>query len=187
MNASVIAGLVVTLVAGTAVIETRDELKLPLPVEEHQWLQQLAGEWDGEIEAQLEPGQPPRRSTATESVRLVGGFWVVTEMQGTCPVLGAPFTSSLTLGYDPDRDKFVGTWVDSMSSHLWRYEGTLDPARNVLTLETEGPCPLVPGKLSKFREVIELESKDHKVFTSSIQREDGQWVTLATCNSRRTR
>ncbi len=184
MNAFTTAGLIVTLLSGTAVLVTEDAPKPRPPAAEHEWLQHLVGEWDGEVEALL-PGQPPRRSKGTESVRAVGGFWILSEIQGTCPVMDVPFTSFLTLGYDQDRKTFVGTWVDSMSSHLWQYEGTLDPVRNTLTLETEGPCPMAPEKQSKYKEVIELRSKDHKVFTASILGEDGQWVTLMTCHSRR--
>ncbi len=185
MHVSAIAGFLATLVAGTAVLELREEPKAVRPTKEHQWLQQLAGEWDGQIEAQMGPDQPLERSTGTESIRAVGEFWILSELQGTCPIMDVPFQSVLTLGYDPDQDKIVGTWVDSMSSYQWEYVGTLDPAKNVLTLETEGPCPMNPGKKSKFREVIELKSRDHKVFTSSIQGEDGKWVTVVTCTSRR--
>ena len=109
----------------------------------------------------------------------------VTELKGTCPATNEPFNGLFTLGYDQDKKKFVGTWVDSMSSHLWKYEGTLDGSRKTLTLETEGPCPMAPEKRSKFRETIELKSKDHKVFSASIQDENGNWVPMMTCNSRR--
>jgi len=184
MNAFAIAGLG-TLVAGLAVLGTGDELKVRPPAKEHHWLQQLTGEWDTEVEAVVEPGQLPKQSKGTESIRPVGGYWVLSEIQGTCPIKNTPFTSFLTLGYDQDQAEFVGTWVDSMSSYLWKYEGTLDPARNALTLETEGPCPMAPEKHSRFREVIELKDKDHKVLTMSIQGADGGWVTMVTCNSRR--
>ena len=53
-----------------------------------------------------------------------------------------------------------------MTSHIWQFEGTFDVTGNILTWETEGPVPS-PQTPSKFREVTELKSPDHKVFTSS--------------------
>ena len=185
MNAFAISGLLVAVMASSAALGLREEPRAVPTTKEHQWLQQLAGEWDGEVEAQLQPGQPPEKSKGTETIRGVGEYWVLSQIEGICPVTDAPFAGVLTLGFDAERGKFVGTWVDSMSSYFWEYEGTLDPARNALTLETEGPCPMAPDKQSKFREVIEFKSKDHKVFTTSVQGENGEWVTMMTCNSRR--
>jgi hypothetical protein len=53
-----------------------------------------------------------------------------------------------------------------MTSHIWQYEGMFDVTGNILTWETEGPVPS-PQTPSRFREVTELKSPDHKVFTSS--------------------
>jgi hypothetical protein len=36
------------------------------PQKEHQWLQKLVGEWTYDIEATMEPGKPPEKSTGTE-------------------------------------------------------------------------------------------------------------------------
>ena len=44
------------------------------PQKEHQWLQKLVGEWTYEIEATMEPDQPPVKSTGTETVRSLGGL-----------------------------------------------------------------------------------------------------------------
>ena len=88
------------------------------------------------------------------------------------------------LGYDAEKRKYVGTWVDSMNSYLWKYEGSVDASGKVLTLETVGPSPLKPG-LVRFKEVTEFRSKDHRVFTSSMQNDDGTWVTLVTADYRR--
>jgi hypothetical protein len=157
----------------------------PAPQKEHQWLQQLVGEWEAEVEMFMVPGQPPVKSTGTESIRAVGGFWVVAESRGEA--MGHPFTGLMTLGYDVETAQYVGTWIDSMSGYLWKYEGTLDPSGKVLTLAAEGPCPMAPGELSKFKEVLELKSPDHKVFTSSIQGKDGKWTKVMTINYRRTK
>lgn len=157
--------------------------EFPKPSPEHAWLQQLVGEWDAETEAYMAPDQPPVKLKGTESIRSVGGFWTVSEIKST--MLDQPFTGNLTLGYDTDKKEYVGTWVDSMTGRLWNYQGKLDAAANTLTLETEGACPLSPGKVTKFREVIELKSPDHKVFSSFMLGEDGQWIPTMTSHSQR--
>jgi hypothetical protein len=182
MKKIAITGFVGLLVAGAAVVQAEETPSLPGPAKEHEWLQQLVGEWDSESEMIMEPGAPPQKSKGTESVRAIGGFWVMAENKGD--VLGTPVTGILTLGYDAQKQKYVGTWVDSMTGYLWTYEGTLDEAGKVLTLETEGPNFTGAGT-ARFKDVIEVKSKDHKVLTSSMQGEDGEWVTFMTAQYRR--
>jgi Protein of unknown function (DUF1579) len=79
----------------------------------------------------------------------------------------------------------VGTWVGSCTTHLWQYDGSVDVAAETLTLETEGPCPQCPGTVAKFKEAMEVKSKNQRVFTSSMQGQDGKWATIATINYRR--
>ena len=147
----------------------------PKPQKEHEWLQQIVGEWESEGEVVAEPGQPPVKNKGSEKVRSIGGFWILSEHKGEFP--GGSFTGILTLGYSVEKKKFVGSWIDSITSHLWTYEGSVDAAGKVLTLETEGPGP--DGKPVKFREAMEVKDKDNKVFTSSMEK-DGKWVTFLT-------
>ena len=154
----------------------------PKPQKEHEWLQQVVGEWDSEGDIPAQPGQPAMKTKGSESGRMVGGFWAMLENKGE--IMGAPFTGILTLGYDPQGKKYVGTWIDSMSNYLWRYQGSVDASGKVLTLDTEGPSHGEPGKLAKYQESIEIKSKDHKVFTSKVKK-DGEWVTFLTVHYRR--
>src|SRR5262245_61194257 len=165
------AGLVVTLLTSVAVLQAQDAPKFPTPQKEHKWLEQFAGEWESEGEMIPEPGKPPLKVTGAESARMLGGFWMISEGKNTC--MGMTFTSLMTLGYDPDKKKYVGTWVDSVFNYMWKYEGTLDEAGKVLTLLAEGPCPMAPGKIGKFKDVMEIKSKDHRVLTSFMQGDDG--------------
>jgi hypothetical protein len=178
-----IVGLVGSLLAGATALHAQLPPEMPKPVKEHQWLQQFAGEWDAVSEMYMEPGKPPLKAKGTESVRKIGGFWTMSENKST--VMEMPMTGILTLGYDPEKKKFIGTWVDSMTSHMWTYEGKLDSTGKVLTLETEGPCPMSSSGMAKFKEVIDFKSKDHKVFSSSVQGDDGKWQTMLKIDYRR--
>ncbi|MBW3596689.1 MAG: DUF1579 domain-containing protein [Planctomycetes bacterium] len=153
------------------------------PRAEHQWLQRLVGEWTSEAKAVIQPGEPPYTCEGTETVRAIGDHWIMAESKSE--FMDVPVTGVLTLGYDPKKKKFVGTWIDSMMNHLWLYEGTLDAEANLLTLETRGPSHGDPAKLANYREVLELKSDEHKVFTSSVQGDDGQWTTFVTVDYRR--
>jgi hypothetical protein len=131
----------------------------------------------------LEPGKPPVKCQGTEAVSSLGGFWVVSQLKST--MMGMNMDARMTIGYDPARKKYVGSWVDSCTSHMWKYEGSVDASGRILTLEAEGPNMLNPGKMAKYEDVTEFKSQDHRVLTSSMQGDDGKWTTFVTMNARR--
>jgi hypothetical protein len=143
------------------------------PQKEHEWLQKLVGEWTYEVEAAMEPGKPPEHFKGTESARSLGGLWIVAAGEGEMPG-GGIATTLMTLGYDPQKKRYVGAWIGSMMTHMWMYEGELDAAERVLTLDTEGPG-MTGGKMEKFKDVIEIKSDDHRVLTSHMLGDDGTW------------
>jgi hypothetical protein len=155
-----------------------------VPQKEHEWLQRLVGEWTYEGEAAMEAGKPPERFRGTERVRSLGGLWILAEGQGAMPD-GDAATMVMTLGYDPRTQRYVGTWVGSMMTHLWVYDGALDAGGRSLTLEAEGPSMASEGKAAKYRDVITVESDDHRVLTSQMLGDDGQWHGFMTANYRR--
>lgn len=174
--------IVATMFLLTLVIQVmaEDPPKVPPPQKEHEWLKQLEGEWVTDSKAIVEPGKPAVKCTGTESVRSLGGFWTVGEMKGD--FMGMTMTGIMTIGYDPQKKKYVGTWVCPMCDLMFKYEGTVEG--KVLTLETEGPNPLT-GKLVKMRDTFEVKDKDHKVMTSTLLGEDGKWTPFMTMHARR--
>ncbi|WP_437549823.1 DUF1579 domain-containing protein [Sorangium sp. So ce327] len=149
----------------------------------HPWLEQLVGEWTSEFEAPAEPGKPPQTFTGTEIVRSLGGVWVVCEGRFETP--GGVGINLMTLGYDPQKNKFIGTFVGAMMTHLWVYEGSLDASERVLRLDTEGPGMEPGAGLTKYVDSIELKSDDHRVLTSRMLGPDGAWQEVMTMNYRR--
>lgn len=162
-----------------------DEMKAAEPQKEHEWLQKLVGEWTYETEMMMGPDQPPMKSTGSESVRSLGGLWTLAEGQGQMPD-GGPFTAVMTLGYDPEKKRFVGTWVGSIMTRLWIYDGELDADGRKLSLYSEGSSMSGDGTMGKYRDAIEVVSGDHRTMTSEFQGEDGSWHQFMTVHYRRT-
>ena len=77
-------------------------------------------------------------------------------------------TTMATLGYDPQKQRFVGTFIGSMMTNLWVYDGSLDASERVLTLDTEGPGMTGDGKTAKYQDIIEILSADQRTLTSRV-------------------
>jgi hypothetical protein len=159
--------------------------EMPKPQSEHQWLEQFAGTWETEMECTMGTDKEPMKTKGTETARMLGGFWLIAETKAD--MMGQPFTGVMTLGYDPAKKSYVGTWTDSMTSYMWTYTGTVNEAGDTLTLNSEGPCPMQGGKICKFKEVMTITGKDTKTFTSSIQGDDGKWTQMMTAKSTRVK
>lgn len=151
------------------------------PQKEHQWLQKFVGEWTYESEVNMGADRPPEKAMGTESVRSLGGFWVLGEGEGEMPGCDVAKTI-ITLGYDPQKQRYTGTFVASMMTYLWLYDGELDAAKNILTLNSDGPAMTGEGLMAKYKDVIELKSDDHWVMTSHVLGDDGEWHQFMTAN-----
>ncbi len=156
------------------------------PQKEHHWLHRLVGEWTYEIDAPAEPGKTAAKMTGTESVRSLGGLWILGEGRGEMPD-GRVATSLITLGFNPETKRFVGTWIGTMMTYLWIYDGELDEAGRVLTLDSDGPAMSNDGKMAKYQDIIELVSDDHRVLTARTLRPDGVWQQFMQTTYRRAK
>src|SRR5262245_47179875 len=156
------------------------------PQKEHQWLQRLVGEWTSEAEAVMGPDKPPEKFKGTDSVRTIGGLWTVCEGRGEMPG-GGTATTIMTLGYDPVRKRFVGTFIGSMMTYMWTYDGQLDADSKILTLGAEGPSFAGDGKMAKYQDIIEFKSDDHRTLSSQVLGDDGKWNHFMTAHYRRVK
>ena len=156
-----------------------------LQTAQHRWLMQLVGDWTSEMEYQGPDGQP-QKHTGKESVRSLGGIYTVAEGKGEMGCSGGEATSILTLGYDPKKEKFVGTFVASMMTHLWVYEGSLDSTGKILTLDTVGP-DFTSSTMAKYQDILEFVSEDHRTMKSQVLGPDGKWIHFMTANYRRVK
>lgn len=154
------------------------------PTREHAWLKRFVGEWTYETQCPGKPGEPPMKMRGRESVRMIGELWVVGESRGEMPGGGA-MTSLMTLGYDPAKKKFVGTWIGSPMANLFVYEGQLDASGRVLPLDTTGPSFTDPGKTVRYQDVVELHEDGRRLLWSQAMGDDGTWQKFMTAEYRR--
>jgi hypothetical protein len=150
-------------------------MEMPQPTPEHEWLLQLVGDWAFESECLMGPDQPPMKTTGKQATRSLGSLWTLGEMENGGPD-GQAMRSVFTLGFDPAKQRFVGMFVASCMTHLWPYNGQLDAARKVLTLDSEGPSFAAEGAMAKYQDIIEVIDKDQYLLSSRFQNADGSWT-----------
>lgn len=155
------------------------------PSDKHQWLARLVGDWESVSECSMGPDQEPQKSTAKMTCRMIGGLWLIAESWGDMPE-GGEFRSVMTVGYDPKKDRFVGTFIASMMAYLWPYEGSLDPSGKKLPLSSVGPKFDGTGT-TDYCDTIEIVSDDEWLFYGEVKSDDGQWNRLMSTVCRRVR
>lgn len=153
------------------------------PQAEHVWLSRLVGEWVYESETSMGPDKPALKSTGTESVQTLGEIWTQLHSEGIMPS-GKLGRSIMTLGYDPQAAAFVGTWIGDMMAYMWVYRGQLNPAKTVLTLESQGMNFEQTG-MTTYQDIIEVVSDDHRILNSRVLMSDGTWNHFITTHFRR--
>lgn len=163
-------------------------METPSPQPQHRWLTTLVGSWAFKGTGDAGPDQPPHEFSGKEFVRSMGGLWIVCE--GTCPMPdGSEGDTLMTLGYDPVKGKFVGSWAGSMMAFMFRYEGQLDDAGKVLTLDSMGPSfapDAAPGTMAHYQDIIEQVSDTHRVLRSRMVHDDGSHTEFMEAHYHRT-
>lgn len=143
------------------------------PQAEHQWLDQLVGNWDFEHHCRMPDGSDSI-TNGKVICRSLGGMWLIGESSGESAE-GGSWTSIITLGFDPTQDQYVGTFVGSMMSHLWPYHGRVDSSGKRLPLASQGPKFDGTG-VGQYRDTIEIVDANSWLLISELMDDNGHWV-----------
>lgn len=143
---------------------TGQETPLPQPGPELDVFKSEVGTWDVKIKTWTGPGEPTV-TEGTETNRMLGGFWMLTDFQGS--MMGMDFKGHGMYGYDAEKRQYIGTWVDSLSPNKMEMIGRYDKDNDTMTYE--GLAPGVDGKPAKH--VLSTEYKDDgtRVMTMRMQ------------------
>jgi hypothetical protein len=154
---------------------------MPKPGPEQEVLKREVGTWDATVEMLGPGGTATSKSTGTETNTLLGGLWLITDFKGD--MMGQPFLGHGTAGYDPDKKKYVGSWVDSMATNLQLGESTWDPATQTMSGTMEGKDET--GKMTTYRSVTEYKDPDTRVFTMYAPGASGKEAPMMRITYRR--
>jgi uncharacterized protein DUF1579 len=137
-------------------------MKFAAPAEAHKGLEGMVGTWDAEVTSWMSPGQPPMKSKGTSDNRLVlGGRWVESRFHGD--MMGMPFEGLGYTGYDNYKKKYMGTWMDNMSTAVMISEGTMDAGNKVMT-STSTMDDVMTGKKATVRMVTTIVDPNTHLF-----------------------
>lgn len=150
------AYLLALVVCITSVTSAVAQPPAPKPGPEHEVLAKMAGTWDAAVKA------GPMEGKGVMKYKMdLGGLWLVSSFEGEFS--GQKFSGKGLDGYDPQKAKYVGIWVDSMSSAPMISEGTYDKDKKTFTSTGEGPGQ--DGKPTKLRTVSEFKDDDNMIMT----------------------
>lgn len=159
-------------------------MQMPEPQSEHAFLKALVGDWSVHMPGCTDhEGNDHPAAEWRETVRALGDLWFVAESAGTMPD-GTPVTTIMTLGYDPTKKAYVGSWIGTMMTHLWKYEGHVDASGKVLTLDCEGPDFENPGNYLAYQDIITIVDDDTRTLTARVETPDG-WKQMMEMTYRR--
>lgn len=182
-----LALLAIGLGLGNAVGSVRGQEgpPLPKPTAEHERLAREAGTWDATIKSWMAgPGAEPVVSRGVQIAKMMpGGLWLLSSFEGKFGDM--EFHGAGQTGYDARKGKYVGTWVDSMSSDVTVMEGTYDEKARAMTMTSKGTDPA--GKPYDMRMITRYESEDSMIFTMEMKMEEtkGEFVKMVEISYKR--
>jgi hypothetical protein len=163
MKAAVLTMAALLCTAGARTAAAQEMPALPKPGPEHEVLKSEAGTWDAKIETMTPNGAMTSSGVETATMGC-GGLCLITEFKGEM-MPGMAFEGHGLSAYDSRKQKYVGTWTDSMSQGLMISESTWDPAAKTMTATMEGPDMTGAGGTVKYKAVSEIKDPSTRVFT----------------------
>lgn len=135
--------------------------KLATPGAPHKQLEGAVGSWTTQSKSWMDPSQPPMESSGScEQKMVLGGRFLQQECTGS--LMGNPYTGIGVTGYDNHTKKYVSTWMDSMGTGLYFFEGTGSPDGKTVNMTGSYDDP-IEGPM-KYRTVTKFMDNNTHVF-----------------------
>jgi hypothetical protein len=164
------------VVAGAAPVVRAQMPPAPEVTDEHKMLKKDVGVWDAEMKIWAAgPDTEPMVTKGIERNRMLGGLWLLSNF--SADMGGQEYKGFGQFGYDAKQKKYVGTWVDSMTTSISEMQGTYDKDKNEMVMYATGVDPET-GKEVKSKSVSKHMKDGRRLFTMYMHSPDGeeQWV-----------
>lgn len=138
------------------------------PSAAHKDLERFLGSWDTETEM-FGMGDAPKTKGTAEWKWLFEGRWI--QMNSATELMGRPYHSQMTMGYDNFKQKYTTAGVDDLQTVLIVSEGNFDQSRQALITYGKIDEPMT-GEIGKtFKSVWRFDGADkftHEVHDLAI-------------------
>jgi hypothetical protein len=142
------------------------------PSAHHKALAMMAGAWDADLWAQMDPTSPPITSKGqTVNTMVMGDRIMKQEFKGE--MMGMSFEGLGYMSYNPVLEKYDSVWMDSMGGMMTTSVGTCTPDHKTWTFEGTESDPLTKQTM-KVKDVCVIVDADHHTFTRYYVMPDGK-------------
>lgn len=141
------------------------------PGKEHKLLHKNLGERTGMMKMwPMGPDSDPMMIPVKETNTLLhNGLWIRSTFE--C----GPYMGSGVLGYDPEKKKYVGNWINNQTADMSIMEGTYNEAKHELTMTFRGKNNA--GQMTDMKSVTKSLPGKPELFTMMQKSANGKWET----------
>ncbi|MCI0365490.1 MAG: DUF1579 domain-containing protein [Phycisphaerales bacterium] len=130
--------------------------------ENHAFLAQSVGTWQGKTTMWMAPGAQPSSGTCTYIITpIMDGRFIKGEMTGEMPGMPGPFNGFGIYGFDNTTQKFQSSWISNCGTAIMQGIGELSSADQTLNWKYAYTCPQTKKPLT-MREIERSTGKDSK-------------------------
>lgn len=143
------------------------------PVEEHELMSKMAGEWVSSNAVWVTPDAPVQKTTGYAVKKMIIGDRYLTE-EIKSESMGLPMEGRAVMAFDRNQNKFIYTWIDNFGTGIMVFEGE-STGENQITLQTDYLEPM-SGKNQVHIMVLTVENEKSHKMEYYLQAEDGKKV-----------
>ncbi|HEX9749852.1 MAG TPA: DUF1579 domain-containing protein [candidate division Zixibacteria bacterium] len=145
--------------------------KFYTPGDHHKHMAKMVGSWDVAGKFWMGPGEPMMSTGTAVFKSMYNGLYITQDY--TSEMMGREFVGHGVMAYDIFAEKHASTWIDNLSSGIYKSEGTCAADGKSMTSTGTFDDPMSGVKGKKVKEVVTVISDDSFTFAMFNVMPDG--------------